>query len=361
MDSRTFIERALGPFENDESYSSWGGAEKAAFFWDFFTGENGWVPSVYAGARIDRMRDAQRHSIEHIIPKSILKAAIRPSRLKKGATTNPFNFAAADRNINQKRGHREFDFDEDEVRRWFSIPNLATLTANETGYDHEGEWIVPSRTRGDIARAVLYMSLVYDLKRWFPRDVTVLVSWAKSDPPAPWELAFNAWVETKIHRRNPLLGPNYDEVITTMLDDPELMRSICKTGTEHMYPTAAPPPPDGGPSPVVPPPPAPPPPAALRLLGAMPNGPGGQDEVEYVLLANTTDQIVSLDGVRIQTSGAHKLRGTIGPLEVRQVFLQATNARLRNRPQTVRLMRGQDELHRGEYPEPADGVFYPFG
>ena len=74
-----------------------------------------------------------------------------------------------------------------------------------TGFDADNEWVIPSRNRGDVARAILYMLLVYGIDELYQRHIDTLVHWAKVDSPSAWELAYNQWVYDRLGIRNPLI------------------------------------------------------------------------------------------------------------------------------------------------------------
>ncbi|MDD9971008.1 MAG: hypothetical protein OXR73_32515 [Myxococcales bacterium] len=110
---------ALKITRNDQHYS------KRRIFWDFYTGEHGLIPSIYTGVPVSLIpsQSVRRYSIEHIIPKSFLKARLEGAE-EKGATVNPLNFAAAERDTNSFRGRFDFDFEGDSV---VDHPNIGNL------------------------------------------------------------------------------------------------------------------------------------------------------------------------------------------------------------------------------------------
>jgi endonuclease I len=121
--------------------------------------------------------------------------------VRNGATANPLNLAAEDARLNRARGDVRYDLDGDEV-----VNVMATVTArgppDTVGPDAEGEWVPPSRSHGDIARAVLYMTLVYRLP--LPLDARWL-GWIADDPPSAQERAFNIWTRRRWRIGNPLV------------------------------------------------------------------------------------------------------------------------------------------------------------
>ena len=199
MKREEFIQLAGGIYENSKYYSAWSGAQKRENFWAFYNGEiindkgvalapDIEIKSIYAGIEVGELLRKQKYSIEHIIPKSFLKdylgAKDIASRIKRGATTNPFNFAPAHRDLNSSRGSFPFDFEDDKIVRNFRISLEHSYT--DYGLDAEMEWVVPSKTRGDIARAILYMSLIYGINEYYGAHLDVLIRWAKQYIPKFW-------------------------------------------------------------------------------------------------------------------------------------------------------------------------------
>jgi len=93
-----------------------------------------------------------------------------------------------------------------------------------TGLDSENEWIIPSRTRGDIARALLYMTLTYGIDELYNRHLDTLVHWAKVDPPSAWELAYNEWTFNRLGIRNPFIASPEEALV--LLSDRLLLESV---------------------------------------------------------------------------------------------------------------------------------------
>jgi endonuclease/exonuclease/phosphatase family metal-dependent hydrolase len=223
-----FIDLAGGIYQSREGYEDWGSQDKWQNFWQFFFDEGyGWVKSVYGAVPIDELYQKRRHSIEHIIPKSFLKSYLRKAgvanHVREGATVNPLNFAACERGMNSYRSNFPFDMEGDKVKRPFRL-DLNPEAFMTTGLDAENEWIIPSRTRGDIARSILYMTLVYGIDELYNRHLETLVHWAKVDPPSAWEIAFNEWVFARLGIRNPFIAP--PEKALVLLNDRQLLESI---------------------------------------------------------------------------------------------------------------------------------------
>ncbi|WP_028581445.1 endonuclease [Desulfogranum japonicum] len=226
---QNFIDQAGGIFQSSVGYDHWKSADKWSNFWSFFFDTNhGWVQSVYGSIPIDELYQKQRHSIEHIIPKTFLKEYLKkkgvPDSIRRGATVNPFNFAAAERRLNAGRSNFPFDMEDNTVSRPFRI-NLNPDAYMTTGLNEEKkEWIIPSRTKGDIARAILYMLLIYSIDELYTQHIETLVHWAKIDPPTAWELAYNEWVKGRLGINNPFIADA--EKSRELLDNVELMNSL---------------------------------------------------------------------------------------------------------------------------------------
>lgn len=227
-----FIDIAGGIYQSADGYRDWSGQDKWENFWQFFfETDNGWVKSIYGSIPVDELYQKRRHSIEHIIPKSFLKDYLRRAQVadnvRKGATVNPFNFAACERGLNSGRSNFPFDMEDDEIKRPFRIV-LNPDAYMTTGLDAEHEWVIPSRTRGDIARTILYMVLVYEIDELYNRHLNTLVHWARIDPPTTWEIAFNQWVEAKMGINNPFIAE--PEISQRYLNDTSLLKSVLVEG-----------------------------------------------------------------------------------------------------------------------------------
>ncbi|MEM8780628.1 MAG: endonuclease, partial [Cyanobacteria bacterium P01_G01_bin.49] len=228
MERAEFLKKAGGVFTSEQDYKDWNSKDKYENFWSFFLdNNNGWVTSVYADIPIAELY-RNGHSIEHIVPQSVLKTRLatagKPQAVINGATTNPLNFMAAYSDLNSRRSTREFDTEGDSI-----IPNtwrvpLNPIAVTQTGLDFEGEWVVPSRTQGDVARCVLYMMLVYELDGLYEEDIDNMRRWALVDPPRDWEIAFNEWVFNQSEIRNPLITKDLEE-LKRMLESSSLFET----------------------------------------------------------------------------------------------------------------------------------------
>ena len=210
-----FVELSGGVFKSEEYYSDWGGRDKKENFWDFFKGKVTFgsrkleydkeILSIYGGIPVEALIERRLHSIEHIVPKDFLRKYLREQNytIRRGATVNPFNFAAAHRALNKARGSFPFDFEGDKLVASYKINIQPSYT--DYGLDNELEWVIPTKTKGDVARAILYMCLTYNVKGMFGRYINELVKWAKFDPPTFWEIKYNQWVYHRFGIRNPFI------------------------------------------------------------------------------------------------------------------------------------------------------------
>ena len=167
------------------------------------------------------MLKKNQYSIEHIIPKSFLLEVLedQPHGHRHGATLNPFNLAPAHRKINRIRGDSPYDFDGDPLVKRFQV-QFKSVHNDLIGFDEEGEWIPPRKSHGDLARAILYMSLCYSLRCHSQNALERLRLWAKSDSPSRIEIQYSKWVESKMGIRNPF------SLFPELIDDDDLMATI---------------------------------------------------------------------------------------------------------------------------------------
>lgn len=223
-----FIDLAGGIYQSSKHFRQWSSADKWDNFWSFFFDTAyGWIPSIYGSSPVDELYQKQQHSIEHIIPLDFLDRYLaythQPRHVRNGATTNPLNFAPSERGLNAKRSNFAFDFDGDKIVRPFNL-DLHPETFDSTGFDAEHEWVIPSRNRGDVARALLYMLLVYGIDELYERHIDKLVHWAKIDAPSAWEIAYNQWVYGRLGIRNPLIDT--PDKVLPLLNNKELMHAM---------------------------------------------------------------------------------------------------------------------------------------
>ncbi len=223
-----FVEYAGGVFQSHKHFRQWSSEEKWKNFWSFFFDtEYGWVTSVYGTVPVSELYQKQRHSIEHIIPRDFLDRYLArkgaPRYVRYGATVNPFNLAPSERGLNAKRSNFRFDFEDDQIVRPYHL-ELHPENFSGTGFDADHEWVIPSRNRGDIARSILYMLLVYEIDELYNRHIDTLVHWAKLDSPSTWEIAYNNWVYARRGIRNPFIDTPENTLI--LLENRDLLSSL---------------------------------------------------------------------------------------------------------------------------------------
>ncbi len=237
-----FLQQAGGVFVSYRDYDRWNGRDKYENFWAFFFDKDfGWVRSVYGDIPIEKLYQ-KSHSIEHVVPKYTLQTQLEakrtPRAVVQGARTNPLNFLAADSGLNYLRADHPFDTDGDRPHSPPRIP-LNPRASRFTGLDHESEWVVPVHSRGDVARRVLYMMLVYDIGGLYHENIQHLRRWALIDLPTPWELAFNDWVHRRLRIRNPLCTHDQNALQTILAND-ILFETHTPTAVSLHVPTQAP-------------------------------------------------------------------------------------------------------------------------
>lgn len=223
-----FVEYAGGVYQSYQHFRQWDSRDKWKNFWSFFFDtEYGWVTALYGTLPVSELYQKQRHSIEHIIPRDFLDRYLArkgaPRHVRYGATVNPFNLAPSERGLNAKRSNFRFDLDDDHIVRPYQI-ELHPENFSGTGFDADHEWVIPSRNRGDIARSILYMLLVYEIDELYNRHIDTLIHWAKLDSPSAWEIAYNNWVYTRRGIRNPFIDSPENALI--LLNNTELLKSL---------------------------------------------------------------------------------------------------------------------------------------
>ena len=221
-----FVEYAGGIYQSPLHFKQWQSEDKWKNFWAFFFDtEHGWVTSIYGTLPVSELYQKQRHSIEHIIPRDFLDRYLAqkgvPRHVRYGATVNPFNFAPSERGLNAKRSNFPFDFSDEHLIR---PTQLELHPENYSGFNANHEWVIPSRNRGDIARAILYMLLIYEIDELYNQHLSTLIHWAKIDSPSAWELAYNNWIYTRLGIRNPFIDS--PENALYLLDNKPLMQSL---------------------------------------------------------------------------------------------------------------------------------------
>lgn len=224
-----FVAYAGGVFQSHQHFKQWDSTDKWKNFWSFFFDtEYGWVTSIYGTVPVSELYQKQHHSIEHIIPRDFLDSYLTrkgaPRHVRNGATINPFNFAPSERGLNAKRSNFAFDMDDDKIVRPYNLELHPENFDAGTGFDADHEWVIPSRNRGDIARAILYMVLIYEIDELYDRHIATLIHWAKVDSPSAWGIAYNNWVYSRLGIRNPFIDT--PENALQLLDNRELLGSI---------------------------------------------------------------------------------------------------------------------------------------
>ena len=227
-----FIEEAGGVYQSRRSYRQFKSDDKWEHFWAFFFDtDRGWVKSVYGSIPVDTLVQKKRHTIEHIIPRSFINEYLMsqrvPRNIRFGAETNPLNWVPAERALNSRRSSFQFDFNDDKVVRPKQI-HLNPDAYSSTGIDSDEEWVVPTRSRGDIARAILYMLIVYEIDELYVDHIKTLVHWAKTDKPASWEIAYNEWVDKQLGIRNPFISDG-----KRWLEDEDLLKGLLCENYAH--------------------------------------------------------------------------------------------------------------------------------
>lgn len=223
-----FVDLAGGVFQSSKHFRQWDRDDKWKNFWSFFFDhDHGWVKSVYGQIPVDELHQRKHHSIEHIIPQVFLDRYLVkqrvPRHVRHGATINPFNMVPSERGLNAKRSNFPFDMDGDKIVRPENM-QLQPENFSKTGLDKEDEWVIPSRNRGDIARAILYMLLCYEIDELYNQHIKTLVHWAKIDSPSAWEIDYNQWVHNRLGIRNPFIDKPEDALV--LLNNRDLIHSL---------------------------------------------------------------------------------------------------------------------------------------
>ena len=105
--------------------------------------------------------------------------------------------------LNRHRGKQPYDTEDEKATPPPHIP-LKSVHKDIFGLDDEEEWVLPRRARGDVARSILYMSLVYQL----PLDAqtcAIYRKWARNDWASKVEKHLQKWVQSKYRINNPLI------------------------------------------------------------------------------------------------------------------------------------------------------------
>ena len=104
MDRQTFIHKAGGVFRSHKGWSWLTSREKRLHFWHLYQKHHPNSQTVYGQFPIHQLLHSKNHSIEHIIPCSVLKSKLKGSMFR-GASLNPFNLMPSHQRLNQLRTH----------------------------------------------------------------------------------------------------------------------------------------------------------------------------------------------------------------------------------------------------------------
>lgn len=207
MDRKEFLSKSGGMFTGYTLGSYAAESALIRYYWEFFSQPRfrKSVKAVYTDVVVDVLLREKKYSIEHVIPKSFLYERLKRKghsrNLIRGALMNPFNFAPSHRRVNSLRSSIPFDLDGDRTQ--ISFKNPQNQRPSEFGLDHENEWVVPVRSRGMIARSVLYMSRLYALS---VPGLDIYEKWSTMHPPQTWEIDFNQWMLRRYQISNPYLS-----------------------------------------------------------------------------------------------------------------------------------------------------------
>jgi len=194
------------------------------YFWGFFS-QTKWrksVKAIYSEYDADTLLRKKTYSIEHIIPKSYLRSHLLSQGNSKAtiysAIINPFNYAISHRKVNACRSSIDYDLAGDYVTsriKYNADPPL--------GLDEEGQWVVTERSRGVVARAIIYMSLLYGINQIGNNFAEEYFPWALRYKANLWELEYNRWIRKKYNICNPLIENGARLKLEDLLQDPDLM------------------------------------------------------------------------------------------------------------------------------------------
>lgn len=229
MNRERFIQLAGGIPPAPQPYDYHARKSQQKYFWRFFA-KSKWrksVKAVYADLAVDTLLRKQIYSIEHIVPKSYLRSYLRrtkqPAVIIHSAIYNPFNYVPSHRKINACRSSLPYDIENEDIIRSVRVKRLGS---NIVGMDSEGEWVVPERSRGSVARAILYMSLLYGIDHIGNDPVEKFIPWGLAQPPQLWELEFNRWIRKKYAISNPFIEKRQGISPRALYRDKELIQSL---------------------------------------------------------------------------------------------------------------------------------------
>jgi len=177
-------------------------ATARTIFWQQLSNQGG--TSLYCGQRYQ----GRRHrglNIEHVFPMSWVTRSLRCGRRKQCRKRSPqFNRIEADLHnlypamisVNKARSSFSFGLVKGEKRRF----QRCDFEVNESKRIAEPRPAV----RGNIARAMFYMSYTYHLPL-YRRQMNLLLTWHRQDPPDRAEKRRNSVIEKLEGIRNPFI------------------------------------------------------------------------------------------------------------------------------------------------------------
>jgi hypothetical protein len=196
------------------------------YFWKFFA-QTKWrksVKAIYSDLNVDTLLRTKTYSIEHIIPRSILREQLRKLGSSKSiihsAIFNPFNYAISHRKVNVYRSSTEYDLDGDHV-----VLPIKYYANQRLGLDGEGQWVVTERSRGVVARAIIYMCLLYRFNQIGEYPLVNYFSWASTYKIDLWELEYNRWIRKKYNICNPLIENCVGLKLDDILQDEDIVNA----------------------------------------------------------------------------------------------------------------------------------------
>ena len=206
MDRKVFVQIAGGLPKSPAARNYRARRYQQKYFWKFFAASK-WrksVKAIYSEFTVDTLLRKNNYSIEHIVPKSILRTELDVAHplvgLRFNATINPFNYAVSHRKVNACRSSLQFDLDDEPI-----LSYRQKSVAQNIGTDHEGEWVVPKRSQSIVARAIVYMGVMYGLTSFGRNNIEEYIPWLYVAKPHVWEKEYNRWIKKKYSISNPLI------------------------------------------------------------------------------------------------------------------------------------------------------------
>lgn len=125
-------------------------------------------------------KTSSSYDVEHIFANSWVKD--KPQSIRNAVYNDAFNVRVSDKKTNNARGNAYFDnVDKSKAEE------ILDSHGNIAGWlDYTNNKFEPNDdSKGDVARAILYMVVKYDLE--YPYVLT-MISWSKSDLPDSYEI-----------------------------------------------------------------------------------------------------------------------------------------------------------------------------